>query len=228
MLIFRFEAEDENLEIEIEEESISESLGSGFLVIETIPGDAELYLDGTYQGRSPLILNNIPVGLHNIVIRKDAYEYFTRDLTIEAGKKTYIEVPLILEEIEDEFEVEEIEEEKEVLVANGKINIGKNFLLYYDFSEVKFEGNRQLDSDIFSKRFKEHIVFTRFDPTNIKVIDKGIEDVNREDCSDIKGQYEFLYSRQSLCIITKENEIIALGGSWDNTEDVLLTWKLFS
>ena len=52
--------------------------------------------------------------------------------------------------------------------------------------------------------------------------------MEKEDCVGIKGQFEWLYSGQSLCVITKENEIAAIGGVWDDTENAELTYKLFS
>jgi len=80
----------------------------------------------------------------------------------------------------------------------------------------------------FQKRYDTYFIFTRINPVNIKTIDKNIDEVEKEDCSSIKGQFEWLYSGQSLCIITKENKIAAIGGEWENTENAELTWKILS
>ncbi len=229
-------------QVKVEEISISaeESAGSGLLEIETIPSDAEIFMDDIYKGKSPINLYNVPAGLYNIVVKKEGYEDLAKDVNIEAGKKTSIEARLVLLQAVEEAEItevveeiEEVEEEKEEtltedLKANGQINIGKGIVFYYDFSEGKFSDTRMLDSDVFSRRFPSHLVFTRFNPANIKTIDKGIENVEKADCTGIKGQFEYLRSGQSLCVITLENEIAAIGGSWENTEDINLTWKLFS
>lgn len=222
--------------IEIAEESI----GSGFLEINTNPANADIFLDNAHRDKSPITLYNIEAGLHTITVKKDGYEDFTQEIIIEPGKKNYLEIDLslikakeepIVEVIEEKLETAEIEE-KEVMVgtlkANGIINIGNKFTLYYDFSEGNFTENRQLDSDAFSKRFKQHLVFTRFDPVNIKTIDKNIDSVKKEDCINVKGQFEYLYSGQTLCVGTNEGEIAAIGGNWDNTEDAKLSWKVFS
>lgn len=146
------------------------------------------------------------------------------------------EVPeTVIVAVEEEDTSEPVEEvkvaepiEEEIPEAVNTINLGNKFLIYYDFSEGEFIDKRQLDSDTFSKRYKTYIVFTRFDPANVKVIDKNIDDVEIEDCIGIKGQFEYLYSRQSLCVTTKEGIVVALGGSWEDTENAELIWKVLS
>jgi len=244
--ILIFGCKPEEVLIDIGEiETVEESSGSGFLEIETSPADAGIYVDNIYGGKSPSTLFNVEVGSHTIIIKKQGYEDSVSEINIEAGRKSYLDVKLIstqeeetlevVEEKDDEIEetVEEIIEivEEEIvegtLEANGVVNIGKRFTLFYDFSKGNFTNIRLYDSDIFSKRFQKYIVFTRFDPVNIKVIEKVIDEVEKEDCVDIRGQYDLLYSGQSLCVITIEGRIAALGGNWDNTENTKLTWKLF-
>ena len=240
MLIFA-----QRREVEVVEE-VEESVGSGFLEIETSPSDAEIFMDGDYKGKSPITLNNIPSGTHNIVIKKEGYDDFIKEVSVEAGRRVVLEARLgliqaieqvdVIEIIEDTSEilgiVEEDKIEEETLTGDLKssviVNIGEKFTLYYDFSEEEFVGNRKSDQDVFSKRFDNYIVFTRFSPVNIKTIDKNIANVQKEDCIGIKGQFEYLYSGQSLCVITKENEIVAIGGNWEDTKNAELKWKVFS
>ncbi|MCH8003443.1 MAG: PEGA domain-containing protein [Nanoarchaeota archaeon] len=223
---------------------IEESTGSGFLEIETFPSDAEIFIDGVSSGVSPTTIYNVDAGSHNVVIKKEGYEDFTSEVNIEAGRKTYLESRLIVKVVKEEEETPDTVDEKEEIVeiveeeneetltedlkAIGTVNIGNKFLLYYDFSEGEFTEKRNFEQDIFSKRYKTYLVFTRFNPINVKTIDKSIDDVEKEDCVGIKGQFEWLYSGQSLCVITKENEIAAIGGVWDDTENAELTYKLFS
>ena len=134
--------------------------------------------------------------------------------------------------IDGESEIIETAEDEETSIetfeSGNIINIGTKFLLYYDFSEREFSDIRNLDQDIFSKRYRGHLVFTRMNPVNIKAIDKSIDNVQKDDCIGIKGQFESLYSGQSLCVITKEGQIAAIGGSWEDTENAELKWKVFS
>jgi len=215
-------------------EVIEESEGSGLLEIESFPDDADIFMDDVYSGKSPITLYDIPVGSHNIIIKKDGYEDFTTKVDIEAGRKAFLEADLVLipvikekEEIVEEV-TEETEEKVETEIESNIINLGENVLLYYDFSEEKFTSNKQVDSDIFSRKLGSYIIFTRYHPVKIKTIGKSVDKVEKQDCIDVKGQFEYLYSGETLCVITKENEIIAIGGNWQDLENVELKWKLFS
>ena len=245
----------EKQEEKIEEEA-QDSIGSGFIEIETSPKDADVFLDGVNRGKSPIIIGNVPAGNHEILINKEGYEDFAEQIEVNAGRKASVEAKLIAkiaekEEIpeqttpnedeklpiipDDAAEIpaekdetamqEEIDEEDS---SSGKINLGVKFLLYYDFSSRKFEGARPEEYDIFSKRYKDHFTFTRNNPAQMKVIDKNIADVEKEDCEGISGGYGQLASGQSVCVITKEGLVAAVGGSWlENTENVELRWKVF-
>ena len=229
---------------------LGEKEGSGFLEVETFPSDAEIYVDGILKGKSHDTLYNIPAGMHNIAIKKEGYEDYSIDVNVEAGKKAFIEADLAAEIVEEEVpeaeeiieeaieetkpieaieeEEEKIAEEPEGLESKNIINIGKKLQFYYDFSDEKFTDASSIDSDVFSRRFETYLVFTRFSPVNIKTINKKIESVNKEDCIGAKGTFEYLYSGRSLCIITKEGKIAAIGGYWENTENANLSWKVFS
>ena len=231
----------------LEKELGLEDTGSGFLEVETFPGDAEIYVDGILKGKSPDTLYSIPAGMHNIVIKKEGYKDYNIDVNVEAGKKAFVEADLTVEIVEEEVPeaeeiieeaieetkpIEAIEEEKIVqepadLKDENIINIGKTLQFYYDFSDGKFTDSSNTDSDVFSRRFDTYLVFTRFSPVNIKAVSKKIENVNKEDCIGTKGTFEYLHSGRSLCIITKEGRIAAIGGYWEKTENVNLIWKVF-
>ena len=230
-------------DVEEEVEEIVEGVGSGFLEIETFPSDAEIFVDGVYKGISPTTLYNIPVGAHNVVIRKAGYEDLVEEVSVDAGKKTYLEERLVVkveEEIIDIIEeeiIETIEEDIEVIepveeiptnLGENVISVGSETSFYYDFSEKEFGVIRKLDPDIVSRRFDTYFLFTRIHPVNIKVIDKSIDEIKKEDCSGIAGSLDYLHSGRSLCIITKENNIVAVGGYWQNTENAELVYKLLS
>lgn len=240
----------------LQESSVAEDAGSGFIEIETSPKDADVFLDGVNKGKSPIIIGNVPVGAHEVLIKKGGYEDYTEQINVDAGRRTSVEADLIITILEDAQEdniaVGEAEqpaitketegtakekdetatqEEKEAQDARtGKIYtyLGVEFLVYYDFSSRKFEGERLEDYDIFSKRYKDYLTFTRNNPAQMKVINKNIDDVEKTDCEGISGSYGQLYSGQSVCVITKEGLVAAVGGSWiESTEDVELRWKVF-
>jgi len=239
VIIMLFLGQRRGGEVEVVEE-VEESVGSGFLEIETSPSDAEIFMDGTYRGKSPLTLNNVAAGLHNVVIKKEGYEDIVKEVNVDAGRKAFLEANLVLMAVEEKEEtidiveeeaevIEAVEEEVETLIETSEdniINLGSKFLLFYDFSEAKFADKRNFEQDTFSKRYKTYLIFTRINPVNIKTIDRGIDEVEKEDCIGTKGQFEWLYSGQSLCVITKEGQIAVIGGSWEDTENAELTWKV--
>jgi hypothetical protein len=246
---------EENLGLEERGSSgLEDSAGSGILEIETFPGDAEIFVDGVYSDKSSTTLYNILVGKHSVVIKKSGYEDFTVEVSIEAGKKSFLEARLLLSAVEKEavtditegdVEVIEIVEEEEIVESVEEeafveketlpgisedvntVNVGNKFILFYDFSENEFSDKRNFEQDTFSKRYNTYFVFTRINPINIKTINKNFADVKKEDCAGVTGQFEWLYSGQSLCVITKENQIVAVSGEWEDTENAELTWKLF-
>lgn len=221
------------------------SPGSGFIEIATFPGDAEIFLDGVLSGKSPNTIYNVAAGTHSIVIKKSGYEDFSSQAKIEAGKKAYIEAKLMAitpaAPIEKNIEPETAKTEEKALEneiakeentadikANGRINVGSAFLVYYDFNEGNFTNRRYADSEVFSQRNTRNFVFIRFVPASVNTISKGIDDVGKSDCVDKTGEYEFLNSGQTMCIKTKEGQIAAIGGNWEKTENAELIWKLFN
>ncbi|MBI2650976.1 PEGA domain-containing protein [Candidatus Woesearchaeota archaeon] len=230
-------------ELQTEEEKEISS-GSGLLSVETIPSEADVFLGNGYAGKSPVEISNIAVGSYSITIKKEGYMDFTADIVIEAGKKSIITAELKLmpkvapetkKEIPKEIEAAIAEQKKESKdkeitdkeIASNKIAAGSYILLYYDFSKKKFATERSLEDDIFSSRMPTHFAFTRFAPATIKTIDKGIEIVTKEDCSSADNTFQTLSSGQTLCVLTKEKNVVALGSYWDNPKDANLTWKMF-
>lgn len=55
---------------------------------------AFMYMDGIYKGMVPLKLNNIPTGNHLIRISADKYFDYTKWITVDANRTTYIEANL--------------------------------------------------------------------------------------------------------------------------------------
>ena len=128
------------------------------------------------------------------------------------------------ETVKEEYQAkEELWEESP---NSGKVNLGNAFLLYYDFSSREFKSVRPEDYDVFSKRYNNHLTFTRANPAQMMIINKNILEIEKEDCESAVGSYGQLASGQSLCAITKEGIIAAIGGSWESTENAELKWKV--
>ena len=218
-----------------------EEKGTGILVVESVPADADLFINNVDKGKTPLTLYNFDVGSYDIIIKKEGYEDYISIVEIEAGKKREIKAYLneVKKEIVEEKKVEEgkiemVEEKEEGkeevsidVLEEGTVDIGEGIIKYCDFSEKKFTDKLTISVDVFSRRYPSHLVFTRYSNVDVKVIDKNINEVKKEDCVDILGSFGLLNSGQTLCVNTKEGYIVALGGTWKETEGSTLTWKMF-
>lgn len=70
---------------------------TGSLRIESEPADAIVYVDDTCQiEHTPLTIQDITVGTHNIRVEKAGFRPITRSISVEAGKTNSIHVPLSL------------------------------------------------------------------------------------------------------------------------------------
>lgn len=58
---------------------------TGSLNIYSSPTGADIYLDGSYQGVTPLTISDIPVGSHTITAKKTGYDDLSKTVTVQAG-----------------------------------------------------------------------------------------------------------------------------------------------
>lgn len=218
-----------------DEIKVEEKLGSGFLVVGTTPNDADIFIDGVAKGKTPITISNVAAGVHNLVIKKIGYEDFVKEVNVEAGKRAVIETNLVAihqkgtekEETKEVTEDKQVEEKGLLEEKSNFTKVGKEFILYYDLSDGKITKNRIQDFDAISKRYTTYFSFIRYSPASIKVISKNIDKVKKEDCIGINGKFEYLHSGESLCVITKDGFVAAIGGNWENTENAELIWKVF-
>ena len=66
----------------------------GILVIESIPNNAEFYLNGEYMGKTPLTLNNIEGGTYDYVMKYPHYEQWSSSLIIHPDETTSLEITM--------------------------------------------------------------------------------------------------------------------------------------
>ncbi len=66
----------------------------GTLIINSSSSGAEVSLDGTYQGQTPLTIEDLPTGTYRLTVRKDGFETVTRTIEVVDGKATEIFVTL--------------------------------------------------------------------------------------------------------------------------------------
>jgi hypothetical protein len=63
---------------------------TGNISIDTFPSNAEIYLDSTFVGLTPLVLKNTPVGTYHLTIRLDGFSDYSTTTKIEEGANSDI------------------------------------------------------------------------------------------------------------------------------------------
>lgn len=70
----------------------------GQINLSTSPRGCEVYMDGKYLGKSPLIFSNIPIGKHRVDVYRARYLSQSKDVDIEEGESSVVSFNLYREE----------------------------------------------------------------------------------------------------------------------------------
>lgn len=62
---------------------------TGSLYVTTLPSGADVWIDGTYVGRSPLVLDALAAGKHTVGLTRAGWNSRQLDITIAAGQTTF-------------------------------------------------------------------------------------------------------------------------------------------
>jgi hypothetical protein len=65
----------------------------GKIHIRSEPTEADVYIDGEYKGKTPIKVD-VKDGLHYVVIKREGYEDYAKDVYVGAGKEVLLEVVL--------------------------------------------------------------------------------------------------------------------------------------
>ncbi|MDK2975281.1 MAG: hypothetical protein PWP08_1652 [Methanofollis sp.] len=66
----------------------------GSIYVFSSPSNAHIYLDGSYQGTSPMTLSGIPAGSHVVEVEKAGYREWTGTVRVTAGQQAHVSVSL--------------------------------------------------------------------------------------------------------------------------------------
>ena len=203
---------------------------TGVLDIISSPSSAEIYVNGELKGNTPLTLYNFPVGTYKLVVKKDDYTDFEKEVIVKVGRTEEVEaelIPIKNVEIAEEKTTDAIADESSIpTIEQNKINLS-SFAMYYDFDKILFTELRTEGSDLFSRKYDEYVDFTVITPAKIGLLNKQINDVEKEDCNAANEAIAQFYSGQTLCIKTGEGSVFAVGGNWEKMPQDL-EWKLLS
>ena len=67
---------------------------TGSLYVTTLPSGADVWIDGTYVGRSPLVLDALGVGRHTIGLTRSGWTSRQLDVTIVGSRTTFSSIQL--------------------------------------------------------------------------------------------------------------------------------------
>lgn len=201
-------------------EEFQEVIDTGVLAAESVPSDAQVFVDNELKGKTPYTLYNIEVGAHNVLIKKDGYSDFRKTVTIIVGRTE--EVSATLSPIAPASQASKPEKKPdEELVPEppqtdklNKINLS-SFAMYHDFENKLFTGLRAEKSDLFSRRYEAYVDFVALTPAKMKITNVPLNDLNQADCINADSGVAQLYSGQTLCVITVEGNYFAVRGSWE-------------
>ena len=215
------------------EKPAEEAANTGALSVKSAPSQARLYVDGELKGATPFDLYNIPVGTHNLIVKKEGYTDFEKSIVIKVGKTEEIEAVLTsLTPIKSA--VEENKAMAEKVAENPALSSPKlksvnlsSYIVYFDFKRELFTDTTTSKPDIFSANYNTYVYFTAISPARMHIVNKQVKEVKKEDCINADNTIANLYSDQTLCVKTTEGFIAAIGGSW-TTSPGELEWVLFS
>ncbi|QYZ78978.1 PEGA domain-containing protein [Methanofollis formosanus] len=66
----------------------------GSIYVTSSPSGAKVYLDGTYEGKTPRTITGISEGRHYIELEEAGYQEWTGPVTVVAGQQTYVSATL--------------------------------------------------------------------------------------------------------------------------------------
>ncbi|AEJ62128.1 PEGA domain protein [Spirochaeta thermophila DSM 6578] len=87
--------------------------GAPRLVVKSIPEGAMVYIDGTFSGKTPLTLEGLSLGTHQVEIRAPGYKPYAGKVRLAEGQQAVIERELVAEvQVEDLLRIGKLPREK--------------------------------------------------------------------------------------------------------------------
>ena len=202
-------------QIEAPGEKFQEVIDTGVLAVQSVPGEAQVYVNDQPKGQTPLTLYNFPVGAYSVAVKKEGYMDFEREANVKVGLTENINAELApLRSGAAEAKPEEAQKEPYQTAQANKISLS-SFAMYYDFEKRLFTEMRTGGSDIFSRKYKDYVDITALRPAAMTIVEKPLKDVTRTDCVGANNYIVQLHSGETSCVVTIEGNYFAVSGSWE-------------
>lgn len=119
----------------------------GILDVNSTPMGATIYIDGKSRGTTPRVLTDVLIGKHTVTIEKNGYNTDTKEVTIQEGKKTDLNVTL---SIGREMSIETNGSGDKIFVDGKEVGTAplKTVLSYGKHTVSAYNGNKSASKDI--------------------------------------------------------------------------------
>lgn len=77
----------------------------GSLIIDSTPSNATILLDEENKGATPATIDNIPVGTHNVKLKKNLYKDWEKSIVINANQTTVISADEAMLQSDDDYPI---------------------------------------------------------------------------------------------------------------------------
>jgi len=209
---------------------------TGILSVKSVPSAAQVYIGGELKGETPLDLYNFPVGSYAVTVKKSGYSDFEKTAEVNVGMTEEVDAELNPLQATEKNSQKDAENKSAAVQAPENIppssqklntaNISGSFMLYYDFKNGLFTETTSGSPDVFSSNYDTYVYFTIVEPSRMRIYNKPIETIKKEDCQFLTETVGNLYSGQTLCVKTTDGRIAAIGGSWKDSPTEL-KWIVF-
>ncbi len=191
---------------------------TGILVVESSPVSAQVFVDGKFEGETPLTLYNFPVGQHNVAVKQEGYADFEKNVNVKVGLSEEIDARLVSLESEEALPEEEIAEEVPEVIESSRIKLS-SFAMYHDFDNNIFTETRSGNSDIFTRKYDNYVDIVALAPARIGISSISLGSLKRIDCINSNNPVAQIYPEHTLCVVSAEGDYFGL--RWDSSTDEL-------
>jgi len=66
----------------------------GSIQVSSRPSHARVFIDGVDKGKTPLTVRRLKVGRHEVVVIKEGYRIYIKDVYVDIGERVYLKTEL--------------------------------------------------------------------------------------------------------------------------------------
>ena len=175
--------------------------------INSAPAMADIYIDGKEVGQTPLLIQNLLIGEHELRVKKEGYNDYVNSLFVKENEVASASITL------DKQPKREISEPLEISIRNVRFKmIAVNGGKFYLNKKCKVElssfyiGETEVTQELWEAVMGDN-------PSNTKSPDRPVEQVSWNDCQDFIKKLNNLTGKNFSLPTEAEWEFAARGGN---------------